>query len=209
MEIIILICLLIIIVLLLQDKIISWKKSEKKPLAEKTNPILPDIMGRPKPEKSLSISNTTPKNQIREPVTISSESDTLHDENTVIQTPIRQENKAFENTLDLEQEEELLKGNGVPYHEEGFAQGVSFEELNSVGILLQKEKLEMAQKERAIAIVQKIQGTELFSHLENALPEASQRIAELLDSRLSPEKSINTIPFQKNNLENFDIGEFV
>ncbi|KUY29907.1 hypothetical protein [Elizabethkingia ursingii] len=208
MEIIILICLLIIIALLLQDKIIS-KKSEKKSLAEKINPILPDIMGRPKPEKSLSISNTPPKNQIREPVTISSESDTLHDETTVVQTPIRQENNAFENTLDLEQEEELLKGNGIPYHEEGLAQGVSFEELNSVGMLLQKEKLEMAQKEMAIAIVQKIQGTELFSHLENALPGASQRIAELLDSRLSPERSINTFPFQKNNLDNFDIGEFV
>ncbi|HCD9234114.1 TPA: conjugal transfer protein TraD [Elizabethkingia anophelis] len=209
METVILICLMVIIVLLLQDKIVRWRRSKNKPLPEKTNQRLPDIMGRPKPERSLSIPNAATENKIREPVTISNESDTLYDETTVIQTPAEQENKAFENTLDLEQEEELLKGNRIPYPEEGFAQGVSFEELNSVGILLQKEKLETAQKEMAIAIVQKIQGTELLSLLENALPRASQRIAELLDSRLSPAKSINTLPFQKNSLESFDIGEFV
>jgi hypothetical protein len=42
-----------------------------------------------------------------------------------------------------------------------------------VGVLLQKEKLEPAQKETAIDIVQRLQGTELFALLESSMEGAS------------------------------------
>ena len=50
--------------------------------------------------------------------------------------------------------------------------------------MLQKENLEQSQKEAAVAIVQKIQGTELFSLLENYMGDASRKIAELLNRQL-------------------------
>jgi hypothetical protein len=76
-------------------------------------------------------------------------------------------------------------------------------------MLLQKEKLEPSQKETAVAIVQKIQGTELFTLLENSMESASRKIAELLDSSLSTETDASSSFLRKNDLENFDIGEFV
>lgn len=54
--------------------------------------------------------------------------------------------------------------------------GVTFDELSSVEALLQKENLEQSQKETAIAIVQKLQGTELFSLLKNFIEGVSRRI---------------------------------
>ncbi len=47
----------------------------------------------------------------------------------------------------------------------GFAQGVIFEKLGTVNNLLYKEDLNQEQKSKAIDIVQRLQGTELFSLL--------------------------------------------
>ena len=55
MEIVIVLCLLIVIALLLQDKIVIKKRSGQKSIHEKANPNLPDIMGQPKPLRSLSV----------------------------------------------------------------------------------------------------------------------------------------------------------
>lgn len=80
---------------------------------------------------------------------------------------------------------------------------------SSVGILLQKDNLESSQKETAVAIVQKIQGTELFSLPENSMEGASRKIAELLDSSLSTETHAGSSILRRNDLEGFDIGAFV
>jgi len=64
MEIVIVICLLIVFALLLQDKIVIKRKSEQKPMQKKVNPNLPDIMGQPKPVRSLSVPNTANESQI-------------------------------------------------------------------------------------------------------------------------------------------------
>lgn len=69
--------------------------------------------------------------------------------------------------------------------------------------------MELSQNETVIAIVQKIQGTELFSLLENSMECASQKIAELLDSAFSSEKETGSSTLWNNDLEEFDIGEFV
>ena len=66
METVIVICLLIIIVLLVQDKIVIKKRSKEKPMQEKVNPNLPDIMGQPKPVRRLYVPNTANESQIEE-----------------------------------------------------------------------------------------------------------------------------------------------
>ena len=211
MEIVIVICLLIVIVLLLQDKIVIHKREKKEAPQQKVNPNLPDIMGQPKPVERLSVLNTATERQIQEPEINPANLDIEYDENENVSIQIPQEelDEVFRNMPDLEEEEEEWNRYGISGGDNGFAQGVTFEELNSVGVLLQKEELEPAQKETAIAIVQKIQGTELFSLLENSMEDASRRIAELLDSTLSSETEAGSSNLRKSDLSDFDIGEFV
>ena len=210
METIIVICLLIIIALLLQDKIIT-KKKEKKPTEKKSNPNLPDIMGQPGPVRSLSPPNTASESQVEEPEINPDNLDIEYDENenVGIQIPQEELDEVFSNMPDLEEEEEEWNRYGISGSNDGLAYGVTFDELSTVGALLQKENLEQSQKETAIAIVQKIQGTELFSLLENSMEGASQKIAELLDSSLSSKTETGSSTLRKNDLEDFDIGEFV
>jgi len=211
METVIVICLLIVIALLLQDKIVIKKRSEQEPTREIVNPNLPDIMGQPKPMRSLSVPKTTNERQIPEPDINPDKLDIEYDENENVGVQIPQEelDEVFRNMPDFEEEEEEWNRYGISGGDNGFAQGVTFEELSSVGILLQKENLEPSQKETVAAIVQKIQGTELFSLLENSMESASRKIAELLDGSLSTDADSSSSILRKNDLEDFDIGEFV
>lgn len=72
--------------------------------------------------------------------------------------------------------------------------------------MLQKENLKQSQKETAVALVQKLQGTELFSLLENTMEGASRKIAELLVGTLSIETDASSSNMRNND---FNIGEFV
>lgn len=157
METVIVICLLIVIALLLQDKIVIKKRSEHKPKQEKVNPSLPDIMGQPKPVMQLSQPNTANESQIQEPEINPTNLDIEYDENedVGIQVPQEELDEVFSNMPDFEEEEEEWNRYGTSGGDDGFAQGGTFEELSSVGVLLQKEKLETAQKETAVAIVQR------------------------------------------------------
>ena len=211
MEIVIVICLLIVIALLVQDKIVIKKSSERKPIQEKSNPKLPDIMGQPRPKRRLSVPNNATESQVEELEINPDNFDIEYDENenVGIQIPQEELDEVFSNMSDFDDEEDEWNRYGISSSDNGFAQGVTFEELSSVGILLQKEKLEQSQKETAIAIVQKIQGTELFSLLENSMEGASRKIAELLDSTLSSETEAGSSTLRKNDLGDFDIREFV
>jgi hypothetical protein len=211
MEIIIVICLLIIIGLFLQEKIVVRKKPKQKPVQQKNNPNLPDIMGQPKPRRSLSVPSIATEGQIEEEAINPDNLDIEYDENenVGIQIPQEELDEVFSSTPDFEEEEEEWNRYGISGGDNGLAQGVTFDELSSVGMMLQEESLEPSQKETAIAIVHKIQGTELFSLLENSIEGASRKIAELLDSTLSSETDNSSSILRKNDLGDFDIGEFV
>jgi hypothetical protein len=210
METIIVICLLIVIALLLEDKIVLQKSRQEKPSQEKVNPALHDIMGPPKQVKSLLVSKRATKSQAQDSGINPDNFDIEIVQNDVdIQIPQEELDDVFRNMPDFEEEEEEWNRYGISGEDYGFAQGVTFEELSSVGMLLQKEKLEPSQKETAVAVIQKIQGTELFSLLENSMESASRKIAELLDGSLSSEMDAGSPILRKIDLENFDIGEFV
>src|SRR5690606_12515495 len=106
---------------------------------------------------------------------------------------------------DFEEEEEEWNRYGISGSDDSLAQGVTFDELSTVGALLQKDNLEQSQKEAAVALVQKLHGTELFSLLENSIEGASQKIAELLDSTLSSEAEAGSSTLRKSDLSDFDI----
>jgi len=210
MEIVIVTCLLIVIALLVEDKIVIRKKREQNPTQEKPSPNLPDIMGQPKPMRSHSVpkSATEIPNKMQKQETDNFDYE-IDDEDVDIQIPQEELDEVFGNVPDFEEEEEEWNRYGISGRDNGFAQGVTFEELSTVGMLLQKEKLEPSQKETAVAIVQKIQGTELFSLLENSMESACRKIAELLEVSLSSETDAGSSSLRKNDLENFDIGEFL
>jgi hypothetical protein len=211
METVIVICLLIIIFLLLQDKVVIQWKSEKNPIQKKINPNLPDIMGQPKPVRSQSVPNTATERQNIESEINPNNLDIEYDENENIGIQIPQEDldEVFSNVPDLAEEEEEWNRYGTSGSDDGFAQGVTFEELNNAGVLLKKEKLEPTQKETAIDIVQRLQGTELFALLESSMDDASRKIAELLDSSLTTESNAGSSTLRKDDLNDFDIGEFI
>ncbi|MGO1245560.1 MAG: conjugal transfer protein TraD [Sphingobacterium sp.] len=155
--------------------------------------------------------NTAIESQITDPEINPGNLDIECDENETVGVQIPQEelDEVFSNIPDLEEEEEEWNRYGISGGDNSLAQGVTFDELSSVGALLQKENLEQAQKETAVAIVQRLQGTELFSLLENSIEGASRKIAELLDSTLSSETEAASSTLRKDDLSDFDIGEFV
>ena len=210
MEILIVICLLVVIALLVEDKIVNYKRKEQKMVQEKLNPILPDIMGKPKPVRSLLVPKSAKKSQKKKKKQKFNNFDHEIDNEDVKKQISPEERKdTLTNEPDFEEEEEEWNSYGIFSMNNGLAQGVTFEELSTVGMLLQKDNLEPSQKKTAVAIVQKIQGTELFNLLENSIDSASRKIAELLDGSLSSETDTSSSTLQKNDLDNFDIVEFI
>ncbi|WP_144281965.1 conjugal transfer protein TraD [Chryseobacterium echinoideorum] len=211
METVIVICLLIVIALLIQDKIVIKKRSEQKPKQEKVNPNLYDIMGQPKPVRSQSVPNSANESQIEKQEINPDNLDIEYDENEIVGIQIPQEelDEVFSNMPDLKDEEEEWNRYGISGGDDSLAQGVTYDELTAVGELLQKEHLEQPQKEKAIALVQKLQGTELFSLMENSIEGATRKIAELFDSTLTTDTEASSSNLRKIDYGDFDINQFV
>lgn len=209
MEILILICLTVIIALLIYDKLPLQRTQSSEDEENSLN--LFDIMGKPKLTRNLQMPNTSNERQVEVRIINPNNLDIELDENEIIphQNSKEELDEDSSDVPDFEEEEEEWKRYGMSSENDGFAQGVTFEELSSVGALLQKENLEQSQKETAVDIVQRLQGTELFSLLENSIEGSSRKIAELLDSTLSTETEAGSSTLRKSDLGDFDIGEFL
>ncbi|WP_312331298.1 conjugal transfer protein TraD [Sphingobacterium sp.] len=210
MEIIIVICLLIVIVLLAKDKIIIKKVVKSKPQHSAINPDLPEIMGKPKPVKrhALPTIATERQSEKRADKPDNFEAET-NETDFVSEIPQEELDEDFGFVPNFEDEEEEGRRQGFPGSDNGFATGVTFDELMTVGALLEQEILEPELQQKAVDIVQRIQGTELFSLLENSMEGASRKIAELLDKSLPTGTDFSSPNFRNKDLEGFDIGEFV
>lgn len=204
------ICLLVVIFLLLQDKIIIHKRTAKKKQEDKSVAGLPGIMGQPKPVKRLVTSCNAGKSQNGKPVMEEDSFDPETEERGFdIEIPQEELDEVFGALPDLDEEEEEWRSFGAPNGEDGFATGVTFEELSTVGALLQQEALEPALQGQAVDIVHRIQGTELFSLLESSLGDASQKIARLLDQSMNKGMDSGSSTMRNGGLDDFDIGAFV
>ena len=212
METLILICLVIVIILLLENNIPIRKRSGEKKVPYELPVIELDIMGR-----NNTVSRQVVPKAAEEGHHEDSESEADNFENEIderqveIQIPQEELDDAYGEGVNLREEEEEWSGygNGISGDENGFATGVTFEELSTVEMLLQQKVLEPSQTETAVRIVQKIQGTELFSLLESSMEGASKRMAELLDRSLSGVADSGSSIMRKSDMENFDISEFI
>ncbi|PWN64168.1 conjugal transfer protein TraD [Chryseobacterium viscerum] len=208
METLILTCLLLVIVLLVQDKIVI-----KKPVTNKEKPKirLPDVMGIPKQVKRLSTPNGATERQDKKQEEESDNFDhEIEKKDLDSQIPQEEPDEVFGETPDLQQEEEEWNSYGVSDDGDGFATGVTFEELGTVGMVLAQKMPEPSLQKQAVTIVHRIQGTELFSLLENSMEGGSRKIAELLDRSLSSSGTDSGSSIMRDHtLDDFDIREFV
>lgn len=205
MEVLILIFLLTIIILLLKDKLVINKISR--------NPVVPskkdqkDIMGKstydgrltaPKMSSESQINERKDKGDIFEMKTEGkgSEDHPVPDGNS---------DEASEEQIDYEEEEEEFKNIGLPKEVRGYAKGVSFQELNDAGQVLRNNDPEPVSVKKAVAVVRKIEGTDLFYLMENAMEGSSRKIADLLNKNLPDEVE----PKTSENGDDFDIGDFI
>lgn len=205
MELIIIALLFIIILLLLDKKFMKSPTPETKN-ETKSNPLT--IIGKIKQEERQALPSSTTQRQF---VTADVRTDNFDSETKEQEIDQPNEKKSLGNILvknnDWEEEEDWQYGDFSEI-ESGFATGVTFQELSTAGQLLQEELLEPALEQQAVNIIQKIQGTELFSLLENSLEGATQRIADLL-SQSTSNADVNSSPNRKNEAEGFDIKEFI
>jgi hypothetical protein len=212
METLIVICLIIVIILLLKDKVVIHKVVRREEKQENEISGLPDIMGRPKPVEGNEVLMNASKSQTGErgkmPDNFAVET---YGENLDWKNPQNQgePDEDSGNKSDFENGEEEWDEDGFPDSDNEFATGVTFDELTTVGALLEQEVLEPALQQKAVDIVQRLQGTELFSLLENSMEGASRKIAKLLDKSLSTGTDFSSPVLRKNDLESFDIEEFV
>lgn len=212
MEIIIIICLLIVIVLLAKDKIIIKKMAKCQSQQPLANPDLPEIVGQPKPLVRHVVPTSATKRQKNElddiPGNFEAETEEKGFEREI---PHEELDEVFGSDADFDfrDEEEEWKEQGLPNSDDGFATGVTFNELSAVGALLEQNVLEPSSQQKVVDVAQRIQGTELFSLLENSIEGASQKIAALLDKSVPSGMDFSSSDLRKSNLGDFDIGEFV
>lgn len=209
METLIIICLLLVILLMLGDKIQTGKSKKKKEAYKKNSAKLPNIMGQSKPLRSLLEPKTAVESQHANGKAEKNNFGIEIKEDPQMQNQSEELDDVFKNAADLKQEQQEWNSYGISIGDDVLAQGVTLEELSTVEMLLQKNKLKPSEKQTAITLVHKIQGTELFSLLENSIESASRTITALLDESLSAEKRTSLMNLQKDDLNDFNIGDFV
>lgn len=201
MEVLILICLFVVIMLLLKDTKIIQRRANKPTNDWSTTPVLPDVMGGTKVvERTL---NPTDNKKIASSFNgeiLASRQANIADEEL---------DEIFAKEIDWEEEEEEWAVSRQPNGEDGLASGVSFEELNTARSLLEQEELGVFEQKQAADIVLKIQGTELFTLLEDSIKGAKEKIAILLDNSMIGQLGFNATALRKKGLEEFDINAFV
>ncbi|MEL1243872.1 conjugal transfer protein TraD [Flavobacterium sp. DGU11] len=178
----IIICLLVVAVALLIYVIVQGKKGNNS-LLQKEKPMagLPDIVGRPKGTPSYSSPSTNTQSKM-ESVIGATDNFVTRNEAAAQAAKISQEEPDKANAEpDWREEEEEMRNYGALGTENGFALGITFDELITVQAMLGRKELEPAEEKEAIAIVSKIDGTELLSLLESKIGETSRKIAMLLD----------------------------
>src|SRR5690606_1449200 len=212
METLIVICLIIVIILLLKDKVVIHKNVRREIKPEKKSPDLPDIMGPPKPVERHTLPPNATKIQSGERDGIDDSIGTeTYGKGLGVENPQMEgePDEVFGSMSDFENEADEWDEYGFEDSDNEFATGVTFDELTTVGAWLEQDVLEPAQQQKAVDIVQRLQGTELLSLLENSMDGASRKIAELLDKSLSAGMDFSSPDLRKSDLEDFDIGEFV
>jgi len=198
METIIILCLVLAIALLLHDKVVITVSKKRKQGYQKTKLPQADIMGVSRAIKSRSKASQQNKIKAQEMIIPPASLVIEYDEHENVPT----------DSIDLEDEQQELSSYELTNQDSGFAQGVTFEELSTLGMLLQENKLAPSKKETALDIAYKIQGTELFDLLEDTIQREAHEITTLLNNQFSLTTNAEASLLENNKNDEFDIREF-
>ncbi|MCW4470212.1 conjugal transfer protein TraD [Flavobacterium sp. MFBS3-15] len=182
----IIICLLVLAIALL-IYVITQGKKEKNNVIHNEDPLagLPDIIGRPKNASNYS-SPSTAQSKREGTLSTTDNFDKRNERRPKVYKIPQEEPEVAEKILpDWMEEEEEMERSAAYGTEEGFAMGVTFDELASLEWLLERDAAVPSDREDAISIISKIDGTELLNLLESKVGEASRKIATLLDSHIA------------------------
>ncbi|PZR20770.1 MAG: conjugal transfer protein TraD [Flavobacterium psychrophilum] len=207
MEIVIIICLFIIIGLMLKDKLRIGGSVNQQDEQIKVNPDLPDIMGQPRETKDFSTRKIAMKD-VAETDTKTTPSLAADRENPDKKKEIDNPAITENNDINLEVEEESWGAPGI-ISDDGFATGVTFDELATVEKLLTQQTIKDSEKATVSAIASKIDGTELVGLLESRINDFSKRIAMLLDNGFDPMDGKGPTKRRNSDEGNFDIENFL
>lgn len=198
LQIVILICLIVVIILLLVDKVkFIIAHQEKREVKKDT---IPDVIGKVLLAEKEKI-----------PVWMANRKKLVEQ---LAAGKVRQSNNA---SIKNEHEEEKILNahitedddDDAPPDDDRFGQGVTLTELAKVGNLLQQDTLDTFQEQETADIIQKIQGTEFFSMMQDSIHGASQKIAKLLDKSLSQNPSLPSGSRKVDDIEGFNISDFI
>lgn len=200
LQIVILICLIVVIILLLVDKVkIIRAHQEKKDVKKDT---IPDVIGKVLVAEIEKIpvwmaNRKKLVEQLAAGKVKQSNSESIKNE--------QQEEKNFNAHITQNDDD----GDDAYPDDDRFGQGVTLKELAKVGNLLQRDTLDTSQEQETADIIQKIQGTEFFSMMQDSIDGASQKIAKLLDKTLSQNPSLPSGSSKVNDIEGFNISDFI
>lgn len=210
MEKIILALGIITIMVFLYSKGNAGNKKKIVPKNDDPLPGVPDILGRPKSGGRSAVPKDAFEEDMPEGIIPMADFGTGDKRDTIVPFPQAEPDTAI--IPDWLEEEEELKGysaNAAYGIVEGMATGVSFDELATVGKLLGRGALQPAEADIAVSIATKIDGTELLQLLEEAVGDASKRIAMLLDGGGTANYGEGSSKLRDDPETKFDIGDYV
>lgn len=105
-----------------------------------------------------------------------------------------------EGEVDL-QDEELDFLAYRAYSDNEFATGTTFEELDKTSNLLRKDNLEAVEQKTVVEIALRLAQTDLWNIITQAIPQANEKIAKMLDTPFRTEKP--------EDWKSFDIRDFI
>lgn len=206
----IIISVLVVAVALLVYVIVQGKKG-KNNILQKEKPMagLPDIIGRTKDAFNYSSPSITAQSKRESTLSTTDNFDNRNAENyQVFELPQEGSEMAEKILPDWKEEEEEMARYAAYGAEDGFATGLTFDELATVGKLLEQQELKLSEEKIAADIVSKIDGTELLRLLESKVGDVSGRIAMLLDIELTTRSGLGSSSMQNDGEESFNIHDY-
>lgn len=173
------------------NKGIQKKHTQKAVKKDVKNKKSSSIMGETKPiSKVKEIVKKIPKPTVEK-----------QEKTTKAIIPNKELDEVFSDTepLDFTDEEEELQAIVSSEIDNDFATGLSYEELQKIPQLIEKT----AFTKENVSLAMKLSDTDLLDSLNEQIPEAQQRVSELLNRYLNTSKTKN------DDWESFDIREFV
>ena len=206
----IIIGLLVLAVALLLYVIAKGKK-DKNNVPQNDDPLagLPDIIGRPKGIPAYSSPSTTVRGKKETALNKTDNFDKRNVATSKDSEMLQEGPDAVTTKPDLKEEEQEMQEYAASGKNEDFATGITFDELAIAQEMLARQSLHPTDEKTAIAIVSKIDGTELLGLLESKIGDASKRIAMLLDRSITKQSGDSDSFLRNDTQDGFDVGDYI